>query len=233
MQRARRQAEHAAGCGGKVAVGPGVSSGRRAAASAVAGGALLAMMAASSTAGAQTIIKTPGQHPQGPELEPHLVLRPFDTFDNDLGLGLGFRATFQIGRNNFIGNINNSVGVGVGLDWTRYRGCKGYYRYDEYYNCDKVNVFTVPVVMQWSFYITKSWSVFGEPGIALSHYSWDDCDNAVYYDKKGRPYNYYCHDNRRLVDPVFFVGGRWHFADNVTLTMRLGWPFSSVGVSFM
>ena len=35
------------------------------------------------------------------------------------------------------------------------------------------------------------------------------------------------------VEPMFEVGGRFHFRDKVTLTMRLGIPFITVGVSWM
>lgn len=157
-----------------------------------ASAAALALLAG-PTAGAQSIIRNPSSHPQGPELEPHLTFGPFDT-----DLGAGFRATFQIGKNNFVSSINNSVGVGVGLDYLqRCRGgCGGGY-------------LVVPVVMQWSFYLTRAWSVFAEPGV-LARF-----DGALH--------------------PVFMtqLGARWHFKDTVTLTMRVGWPYWSVGVSFM
>jgi len=67
----------------------------------------------------------------------------------------------------------------------------------------------VPVVMQWSFYLTRAWSVFAEPGV-LARFDGD-------------------------LHPVFMtqLGARWHFKDTVTLTMRVGWPYWSVGVSFM
>ncbi|MCS6899344.1 MAG: hypothetical protein RMJ98_06695, partial [Myxococcales bacterium] len=117
-------------------------------------------------AGAQSIIKNPGQHPQGPEIEPHLLLRPLHGVQEGLGAGLGGRFTWQIGKNNFLDKINNSVGVGFGVDWVR-----SSYRYNcgrdrECYH-DSVDWLLVPVVMQWSFYLTRSWSVFGEPGILL------------------------------------------------------------------
>ena len=31
---------------------------------------------------------------------------------------------------------------------------------------------------------------------------------------------------------MFEVGGRWHFKDKITLTMRVGYPFVTLGVSF-
>ncbi len=156
---------------------------------------VLAGSLTSAPALAQSILKNAGQHPQGPELEPHLVLGPFR---HSGAIGPGFRATFQIGKNNFIDSINNSVGVGVGLDWMPV--CGG--------GCS-TGSFAIPVVMQWSFYLSKAWSVFGEPGLVA--------------DMIGSP----------TAIPMFQAGGRWHFKEDITLTMRIGWPYWSVGVSFM
>ena len=155
----------------------------------------LACALVSAPAGAQNIIKSPGQHPQGPELEPHLTLGPFNRAGE---VGIGFRATWQIGRNNFIDSINNSVGVGVGGDWLPI--CRG--------SCSTGH-FVLPVVMQWSFYLTRAWSVFGEPGVVAN------LDGGL--------------------DPgvMFQAGARWHFKETTTLTMRVGWPYLSVGVSFL
>jgi hypothetical protein len=43
------------------------------------------------------------------------------------------------------------------------------------------------------------------------------------------------HDDDRdfEFDPfVFYAGGRFHFSDAISLTMRAGWPTFSVGASF-
>jgi hypothetical protein len=32
---------------------------------------------------------------------------------------------------------------------------------------------------------------------------------------------------------VFYAGGRWHFADYAALTLRVGYPTFSAGVSFL
>ncbi|MCS6900699.1 MAG: hypothetical protein RMJ98_13790 [Myxococcales bacterium] len=156
---------------------------------------VLTGLLASTPALAQSILKNPGQHPQGPELEPHLVLGPFH---HSGAVGPGFRATFQIGKNNFIDSINNSVGIGVGIDWMPV--CGG--------GCSTGSI-AIPVVMQWSFYLSKAWSVFGEPGVVA--------------DMIGSP----------TAIPMFQAGGRWHFQESITLTMRIGWPYWSVGVSFL
>src|SRR5215471_2868339 len=103
-------------------------------------------------ASAQSIIKHPGEHPRYSfEAEPHLAVVPF----HDGAIGPGFRGTFVVVDNGFVRSINNSVGVGIGLDWA-------------FYGHDATDVM-VPVVMQWNFWLHPHWSVFGEPGI-LFHF---------------------------------------------------------------
>lgn len=132
-------------------------------------------------------IKQPGAHPDYVfEAEPHALVAPFDDFRP----GLGFRGTFVIVDNGFISRINNSVGIGVGADWS-----EGHFR--------------LPLVMQWNFWLSRNWSVFGEPG------------GLIDFEKKARPH------------PAIYAGGRFHFSDRITLTMRVGHPTASVGVSFL
>jgi hypothetical protein len=147
------------------------------------------LLSAARTAPADvSTIKRPGAHPNYVfEAEPHLVVAPFDDFEP----GVGFRGTFEIVDNGFIPRINNTVGIGFGVDWT-----DGDLR--------------VPVVMRWNFWLSRNWSVFGEPGGLLR-----------FHDHEVRPY------------PAFYAGGRFHFSDSVTLTMRVGHPTASVGVSFL
>jgi hypothetical protein len=70
------------------------------------------------------------------------------------------------------------------------------------------NRLIIPVAMQWNFWFTPEWSAFGEPGLALR------------LDDKPRPH------------PHIAVGGRLNFNDSLALTLRLGWPVTSLGVSF-
>jgi hypothetical protein len=137
----------------------------------------------------QSIIKFPGDHPDYFfEAEPHLLVAPFDKFE----FGAGFRGTIEIVDNGFIKTINNTVGIGFGADFT----------FEER--------IWIPVVMQWNFWLSRNWSVFGEPGGALRI-------------KNGK------------VDPDWtaYLGGRFHFTEYITLTMRIGYPMASVGVSFL
>ena len=134
-----------------------------------------------------SIIKNPGDHADYIfEAEPHALVAPFDDFRP----GVGFRGTFNIVDNGFIKTINNSVGIGIGADWS-----KDHWR--------------IPIVMQWNFWLSRNWSVFGEPG------------GLVDFGKKPKPH------------PAIYAGGRFHFTERITLTMRVGHPTASVGVSFL
>lgn len=184
-------------------------------------------------ASAQSLIRQPGRHPKYDlELEPHALLTPFsppgDT--SGPGLGLGARGTIIIENDGFISTINDSVGVGIGLDWVRYfdsnvgagpcadwgpgPGGQRICRRIDGVGGD-ASYFYLPAVLQWNFWLHEQWSVFGEPGLAL-YLQNRDVDGSVQFG----------------VSPVFDVGGRWHFSDWATLTMRVGYPTWSVGVSF-
>jgi hypothetical protein len=186
---------------------------------------------------AQSTIRQPGAHPNySVELEPHLLAAFFLTRAGD-GVGLGGRFTIPIVKNGFVSSINNNVGIGFGLDWAHYNGCYYYYYYDPRfgYDCPSFNTFIIPVVMQWNFFLAKQWSVFAEPGLAFEYGTYGSCP-GYYVDPRGNVHYYACPGapNRFNVDPfVLFVGGRFHFSDGVALTARIGWPYFSIGVSFM
>jgi hypothetical protein len=165
------------------------------------------------------VIKFPGQHPKYSfEAEPHLTVGFFDVGPSDDGFGLGFRGTIPIVDNGFISSINNSVGIGFGVDWLHYEedGCYTV-RGDRYCPDDdwEFDVIWFPVVMQWNFWLSQNWSVFGEPGLVLQlhddDYFGDDMD----------------------IDPALFIGGRFLMTRDIALTMRLGSPTFSIGVSFL
>jgi len=144
----------------------------------------------------ESVIKTPGDHPAYRfEAEPHALLGfggPFRSGREDLGVG--FRGTVIIVDNGFVKTINNSVGITFGGDVFFRRG-----------------TFILPVAMQWNFWLTTHWSVFGEPGLVF----------AANRDP-----------GRSLLHPALWAGGRYHFNDRIALTMRIGYPAISVGASF-
>lgn len=177
-------------------------------------------------ASAQSTIKQPGNRPGYVfEAEPHLDLGLFNPpgLGAGTGLGAGFRGTIEIVKNGFISKLNNSVGIGFGLDYLsydRWQGRRGQCARFEPGPAgvpicvelrDHVSYFFLPVVMQWNFWLHRKWSVFGEPGVAF------------YFD-----------DGHFDFAPfVFYAGGRYHFTDRIALTMRIGYPSFSLGVSFL
>ncbi len=190
--------------------------------------ALFGTMLAARGAAAQSTIKDPGRRPHYVfELEPHLIATPFDPpgIPSDGGIGLGVRGTIEIAPDGFIPSINDSVGIGFGLDWVHYdlqpyRG--GCARFEPTANNVPVcvdagggggssNYLYVPVVMQWNFWLHPRWSVFGEPGLVFSH-----------------------HNGGSLgLEPDLSAGGRFLLTDGVTLTLRVGYPVVTFGVSFL
>jgi hypothetical protein len=174
---------------------------------------------------AQSTIKESGQRPHYSfELEPHLIVTPFDAPDyaSNGGYGLGVRGTIEILPEGFLPKLNDSVGIGFGLDWVHYGAARyraGCARFQP--TADNVPVCVdaggggasyiyVPIVMQWNFWLHRRWSVFGEPGLAISHYS-----------------------GGFGVSPDISVGGRFHITDSVALTLRLGYPAVTFGASFL
>jgi hypothetical protein len=180
---------------------------------AVASLALGVVLLGASAARAESIIKHPGDHPRYSfEAEPHLSIGYAG------GIGPGFRGTVVLLDNGFIPSINNSIGIGFGLDWIFYGdGCHDGFAH--VHGCGTYNDAMIPVVMQWNFWLAEHWSVFGEPGLVL-------------HLRSG-------HADHFAIDPfVIYGGGRYHFNESVALTMRLGTPFFddsvfSIGVSFL
>jgi hypothetical protein len=193
----------------------------------VAASALVAGVLGVRVAEAQSTIRAPGARPQYTvELEPHLLLGPFDPpgLAEDDGIGAGLRATFEIVPDGFIGKVNDSVGIGVGADFVRYEAPDFRGRCTDFVDgpngtrvCVEVdgsdearNRLFVPVVMQWNFWLERHWSVFGEPGLFM--YFGEDFGV--------RPF-------------AVFLGGRYHFNESIALTLRIGYPTLSIGASFL
>lgn len=160
------------------------------------------------------------------EAEPHLVLGALDPpgVGRSLGLGGGVRATIEIVEHGFIAKLNDSVGIGFGADYLLYepgeqaRGsCE---RFEAAPNStqvcvevsgggDRVSYVVLPVVLQWNFWLTRRWSVFGEPGVF-----------------------FYVAEEQLQFSPLALQGGgRYQFSDSLSVSLRLGYPTWSVGIS--
>jgi hypothetical protein len=166
-------------------------------------------------------IRQPGDHPNYyVEIEPHLDFAWFDYAGygiNDVGIGLGIRASIPFLKNGFIPTINNTAAIGFGFDYM-YFGCS------VAEPCG-VSALYFPVVLQWNFYVAQRFSVFGEPGFSFNYAFYSatacggKCTGAV--------------PNDFFPGFVFEVGGRYHINEHFALTGRIGFPDISFGVSFM
>jgi hypothetical protein len=170
-------------------------------------------------ASADDTIKHPGDHLNySVEVEPHVLIGWDGVYDAG-GLGLGARFSIPIVQNGFVPSINNSVAISFGLDLVWYGGC---YAYEDPGHCGAQYV-QIPVAMQWNFWVAHNWSVFGEPGLEIYHGFLGDCDamhaNCVTPTVTG-------------VLPALWIGGRYHLSESTALTLRIGFPAFSFGVSF-
>jgi hypothetical protein len=166
----------------------------------------------------------------GFEIEPHLVLGtapPGPGYGS--GVGIGVRGSFVLSPEGFIRGVNDSVALGVGLDYGRYDGALGLQGFHDQClhfepgpngtsvctevtsNGGTYNYLFAPVVMQWNFWLTRRFSAFGEPGVDL----------------------YLLGNHGFGISPALYLGGRFEIADRITLTLRIGYPTLALGVSFM
>lgn len=198
---------------------------------------VLGMLAVPALASAQSEIKQPGNHPTyAAELEPHLIVEwdQYTACAND-SFGPGFRAAIPFLDNGPIPKINNNMAIGFGLDWAHSgaNNACGAYRYNGGYygNGFTADVWSIPVVVQWNFFLLRKISVFGEGGLVLQHTRFDN----GYVGPGCNGPNGFCtgtgSDNS--VNPSFSVGGRFLVSDSFGFLVRLGYPYFSAGVSIL
>jgi hypothetical protein len=194
----------------------------------VASAFAVSLSAVAGEAHAQSIIKNPGDHPPySVELEPHLAFGLGGLYAGS-GLGLGARVGIQVMDTGFVSTINDSVAISLGLDWLRYSRCYYVARGHVEYGCG-ASYFVLPVTLQWNFWFTPKFSLFGEPGLYIYHGVFEDyCRDRFGNDIPGCGY-----PTRTGVDLALFIGGRLHFNDTLALTLRLGWPTSSLGLTIL
>ena len=164
------------------------------------------------------------------EIEPHLVLGTSPPgFGQGSGIGAGIRGSVVALPNGLLPKVNDSLAIGFGLDYGHYYGkwaLNGYRDRCLHYQAgpDGTQVCTditlnggdytylyVPIVVQWNFWFTRRFSGFVEPGVDFYHLA-DHGFGAV---------------------PAFYLGGRLRLSEHTALTIRLGYPTTAIGVSFL
>ena len=155
-------------------------------------------------ASAQNLIERPKAHTDYDlEVEAHLAF-----LLRRAAPGFGARVTWELIDPGFIKGLNNTVGVGLGIDLGINKYCQGV---GDARTCTEGDLdLVIPATLQWNFWFTPQWSAYFEPGVAFA---------------------------RRRYGPVFAphaaVGGRYQLSRNVLLTLRLGYPAMTFGASYL
>lgn len=177
-----------------------------------------------SYAHAATVIKQPGAHPEyGFEFEPHLAFDYDDTHYLNDGFGLGASFAIPVMHQGPISTINNNMAVKFGIDFLFHGDCDDYWGSRTNYGDCNAKSFMIPVALQWNFYITDIITVFGEPGFYFRHFwaDWDYCRNGV------------CDDNDNHLGPYFGMGAKFRFGRTAGLTIRTGYPQTTIGATLL
>jgi hypothetical protein len=181
----------------------------------------LALLSA-TPASARVIIREPDPPRYHVEVEPHIDIEGLGADGTLFGFGAGARVSIPLMSPGFVPSINDSIAISFGGDLVDFPSGRTVCNANQCASADGFTVLYAPIAMQWNFFITDKWSVFGEPGIALRHSFASSCAiDPVICDGT---------DRARV---VIAVGGRYHFSNSMALTMRLGVPvLASVGLSF-
>ena len=200
---------------------------------------LFGLLAWCRSASAAGIVREPGNHPHySVELEPHFIWTwdwlPRQAQD---GLGVGLRASIPFFHNGPIDTINNNMAITFGFDWAHssapcgpgLRPPPGYPPgYYAGYNDCSANSYWFPVALQWNFFLTDIISVFGEPGLAIAHHRWNHfvpCGPGALACEYS--------DSETNLHPVLWGGARFMFGNTFGVTVRLGMPSISAGLSIL
>jgi hypothetical protein len=172
---------------------------------------LIAIIAAAAPANAQTVVvRERVVYPV--EIEPHFTFGNEDVY-GATGFGGGLRIGIPLVFGH-IGRVPENLALSFGADIVHYDNCYvgG--------NCD-ANYLMFPVVAQWNLGFARRFSLLLEGGGYVYKGWYDGCGPN-------------CSGPSDLgILPSFAIGGRIHLHDNVALLFRVGYPMSTVGVSFL
>jgi hypothetical protein len=177
----------------------------------------LAALALPSVASAQEAtmetLREPTAYPI--EVEPHFTFGAENVY-GDTGFGAGLRLGVPVAAGH-LGRLPQNLAISFGGDVVHYDNC--------YYGAYcSANYLMVPVALQWNVAVARPVSLFLEGG-AFMYGGW--FTHCAPGDAGCSPPS----DFGLL--PTVALGGRVHLGENVALTLRLGYPTSTLGVSFL
>jgi hypothetical protein len=149
------------------------------------------------------------------ENEPHFTFGPENVFGT-AGFGGGLRIGIPLiaGR---LGRVPDNLAISFGADILHYDNC--YFAND----CG-ANYLMFPVAAQWNIFVARRVSIFLEGGAFLYKGWFDECG----------PGNNGCAAPSDFgVLPTVAVGGRVHISRFSALTLRVGYPTTTFGLSFL
>lgn len=149
------------------------------------------------------------------EVEPHFTFGPANVY-GDTGFGAGVRLGIPLATGH-IGSVPDNIALSLGPDVVHYDNCfySGY--------CG-ANYLMFPVAAQWNLFVARRVSVFGEGGLYLYKGWFTGC----------APGDVGCSAPSDFgVLPTLAIGGRIQLGETAALTLRLGYPTTTLGVSFM
>ena len=149
------------------------------------------------------------------EIEPHFTFGAENVYGAS-GFGGGVRLGLPFVEGH-LGRAPQNLALSVGGDLVHYDNCY----YGTYCSA---NYLMVPVALQWNVFVARPVSLFLEGGAFLYKGWFDEC--AAGDPGCSAPPDF-------GILPTVALGGRVHLGDDVALTLRLGYPTTTLGVSFM
>jgi hypothetical protein len=150
------------------------------------------------------------------EIEPHFSFGAENVYGST-GFGGGLRVSIPLVYGH-IGRLPDNLAISFGGDILHYDNC--YYAS----NCG-ANYLMLPVAAQWNVYVARRVSLFLEGGVFVYKGWFDGCD--------GLAGNGCTAPSDFGVLPTVAIGGRVHLGDNVSFTARVGYPTTTLGLSFL
>jgi hypothetical protein len=145
------------------------------------------------------------------EVEPHFSIGNEDVF-GAVGYGGGVRLGVPLARGH-LGRIPQNIAFSFGGDIVHYDDCYSGA------GCS-ANYLMFPVAAQWNIGFARGFSLLLEGGGYVYKGWYDACGPT-------------CSPSDLGVLPTFAVGGRVHVHDNVAFLFRVGYPMSTLGISFL
>ena len=149
------------------------------------------------------------------EIEPHFSFGPENVYGAD-GFGGGLRLSIPVVPG-FLTRVHDNLALSVGGDLIHYDKC--------YYGAYcSANYLMVPAAAQWNVFLGRHFSLFAEGGAFFYRGWFDEC----------APGDLGCSAPSDLgVLPTLAIGGRIHLGPHTAFTARLGYPTTTLGLSFM